>query len=594
MSLPTRILLGMVAGVALGLALGPRSALLSRDTLVIRQPERVTLRAAPDPDARKVTVRTGVPLRLRVLGERRGADGQSWYELHLRGGDRGVEAKAPPAPPTDGEKGGAARARGAGTPKDGENEQRAGQGAEQDLTVYLPVDRAPPRVSALGYDVIRYVSPVGRLFLRLIKMVIVPLVFCSLLVGVASLGDLGKLGKMGGLTVGYFLSTTALAITVGLVLANAAKPGRYVEPRDREQLSRGYAEEAEEKTKTEDGPGGDTFLDRLVDMVPDVPLHAATRHSPNMLQVIVFALFMGIAFMLVPGDKARPALSFFESINEVMITIVQIVMELAPFGVLALLAAVTGSTGLSVLGALAAYTGVVLAALAIHGTVTYGAAVKLLARYPLRRFYGGIRPAQLIAFSTSSSSATLPVSIRVAQQNLGVSGRAASFVLPLGATINMDGTALYQGVAAVFIAQVFGLDLSLGQQLEVLFTATLASVGAAGVPGAGIITLAMVLTSIGVPTAGVALILGVDRLLDMFRTAVNVTGDLSCTVFVAGRTGELGDPDAAPSEGEAGSAGLGNTGDSLRFDPTAGPPTEEASAPGTEAPPEPGAPFDRH
>ncbi len=507
----------MAVGVLVGLTLGPRSGLLERDRIISERGGQAELYERPDPEAKRVAPGTRTRLRLRVVGQRKGQDEQSWYEVRFQ--------------------------------RSGDAFTGAGRGESRQVRAFVPMDRAPPVVSNTGYDILRWLDPVGRLFLRLIKMVIVPLVFCSLLVGVASLKDLGKLGRMGGMTFGYFLATTAIAITLGLVAANAVRPGRYISPKDRDQLSRSYAAEAREKSEAKvkkgKGPIHDTALDQVVDMVPDVPLHAATRKTPAMLQVIVFALFMGIGFILVGPDKARAGLALFDSINEVMIKIVQLVMELAPFGVLALLAGVTGSAGASVLGALAAYSGVVLAALLVHGTVVYGLAVRFLSGFSLRSFYRGIRPAQLIAFSTSSSSATLPVSIRVAQEQLGVSGRAAGFVLPLGATINMDGTALYQGVAAVFIAQVFGMDLNLGQQLEVLFTATLASVGAAGVPGAGIFTLAMVLQSIGVPTAGIALILGVDRLLDMFRTAVNVTGDLSCTVFVARRAGEFVEPAVA-------------------------------------------------
>ncbi|MFH2008110.1 MAG: dicarboxylate/amino acid:cation symporter [bacterium] len=527
--MPTRILIGMAVGVVVGLLLGPRSTLLERDTLVIRE-RGETLKTAPDPRAEPVNPEGEGTLLLEVLGRVQGVDGQPYYKVRFRQEAREVEMEP-----------GKARTPGRKI-------------AARTVVAYLAVAGAPPPVSRFGHALLEILNPFGRLFLRLIKMVIVPLVFVSLLLGVASLGSLGKLGRMGGVTFTYFLATTALAITIGLTLANVVKPGKYVKPEDRDKLSRAYAEKAQEKTKSEEAKQG--TLNRLVDMVPDVPLWSATKRHPNMLQLIVFAFIMGIGFLLIPAARAAPALAVFESINDVMVKIVELVMELAPFGVLALLAGVAGTAGVGVLGALAAYSGVVLAALAIHTAVTYSLAVRFLARYPLRRFYTGIRKAQLIAFSTSSSSATLPVSIQVARENLGVSNRAAGFVLPLGATVNMDGTALYQGVAAVFIAQVFGMNLTVVQQMEVLFTATLASVGAAGVPGAGIITLAMVLTAIGVPTAGIALILGVDRLLDMFRTGVNVTGDLSATVLVARMTGEFdnGVPpaDARDGEGETG------------------------------------------
>lgn len=514
-SLPTRIVIGMVVGVAIGLTLGPRSELLHRGALVYQERGKATVLAQPRAGAPRLAPHKGrAELIMDVVERVIGPDGRSYYKVRYE-----LEAETSTGPPRF------------GAPKEAQTRSRTLEG-------FVAVEGAPPRVSRFGHSLLAVLNPFGRLFLRLIKMVIVPLVFASLLIGVASLGSLGKLGRMGGLTFGYFLMTTAIAITIGLACANVIKPGRYVDARDRDRLSQTYADQAQEKVNSEKVVRRGV-LNRVVDMVPDVPLWAATGPRPNMLQLIVFAIVLGIGFLMIPAARARPALQFFESINDVMVRIVQLVMELAPFGVLALLAGVSGTAGVGVLSALAVYSLVVLGALLIHGLVTYGLAVRLVARYSLVRFFGGIRQAQLIAFSTSSSSATLPVSIRVARENLGVSGRAASFVLPLGATVNMDGTALYQGVAAVFIAQMFGMDLTIGQQLEVLFTATLASVGAAGVPGAGIITLAMVLTAIGVPMSGIALILGVDRLLDMFRTAVNVTGDLSATVLVARASGEL-------------------------------------------------------
>lgn len=505
----------MVVGVVVGLTLGPRSALLHKDVIVYQQRGKAKVLAQPQVGAKRLAPRKGrTELVMDVLRRVRGGDGNDYYKVRYV-----LEAEQSMGPP----KFGAKKPR---LPK------------RRTVVGYVAVDGAPPMMSGVGHSVLSVLNPLGRLFLRLIKMVIVPLVFASLLLGVASLGSLSKLGRMGGLTFGYFLMTTAVAITIGLVCANTIKPGKYVDPKDRDLLAQTYAEQVQKKVQ-QVGAVRTGTLNRVVDMVPDVPLWAATKPRPNMLQIIVFAIVLGIGFLMIPAARARPALQFFESINDVMVRIVQLVMELAPFGVLCLLAGVSGTAGAGVLSALVVYSVVVLGALLIHALFTYGLAVRLLGRYSLLRFYGGIRQAQLIAFSTSSSSATLPVSIRVARENLGVSNRAASFVLPLGATVNMDGTALYQGVAAVFIAQVFGMDLTVGQQLEVLFTATLASVGAAGVPGAGIITLAMVLTAIGVPMSGIALILGVDRLLDMFRTAVNVTGDLSATVIVARASGEL-------------------------------------------------------
>ncbi|MGH7601889.1 MAG: dicarboxylate/amino acid:cation symporter, partial [bacterium] len=247
---------------------------------------------------------------------------------------------------------------------------------------------------------------------------------------------------------------------------------------------------------------------------------------------------VGVVLTMLPQEKTRPVLAFFDGVNEAMLKLVMIIMEIAPYGVFALIATMIAEFGLGILGTLAKYSLVVVLGLIVHAGVIYPMFLKIFTRLPIRKFYRGIRPAQLIAFSSSSSSATLPVTIECVEQNLGVSKTVAGFVLPLGATINMDGTALYQGVAAVFIAQVFGIELSLAQQAMIVLTATLASIGAAGVPGVGMITLALVLKTIGVPLEGIALIVGVDRLLDMFRTVVNVTGDASCASVVAATEGE--------------------------------------------------------
>jgi len=258
----------------------------------------------------------------------------------------------------------------------------------------------------------------------------------------------------------------------------------------------------------------------------------------DMLQIIFFAVFFGVALTLIPKEKGDMVVAVFDAVNDAMVTCVNVIMMLAPYGVLALVANVVGQSGASVLIALGVYALTVMLGLLTHAACIYTSVVRVVGKVNPLDYWRAARPAQLLAFSTSSSSATLPVTMECAEKNLGISGQVASFVLPLGSTVNMDGTALYQGVAAVFIAQVFGIHLTLGDQLNVVLTATLASIGAAGVPGVGMVTLALVLTSIGVPTVGVALILGVDRILDMFRTSVNVTGDLSAAVLVAATEGE--------------------------------------------------------
>jgi Na+/H+-dicarboxylate symporter len=380
--------------------------------------------------------------------------------------------------------------------------------------------------------------PAGILFVRLIRMIVVPLVFSSLFVGTASLGDIRKLGRIGLKTMGYYLCTTALAITIGLILANTAGPGRSIDAATTEGLISSYGEAAGEQIEIAlEKPG---VIDTLIGIVPLNPV--ASLAEGNLLQIIFFALISGIAVTLIPGKRAGPLIAFFESVNDAMIKLVHIVMKLAPIGVLALIGSVVGQFGTDILVSLLSYSLVVAAGLIIHVAFVYSSAIKLFSGMKIRDFLKGIRPAQLIAFSTSSSSATLPVTMECAEDNLGVSDEVTSFVLPLGATINMDGTALYQGVAAVFIAQVYGISLSFGDQITIVLMATLASIGAAGVPGVGIITLAMVLEQIGVPLEGIALILGVDRILDMMRSAVNVTGDASAAVIVASSEGELGEP----------------------------------------------------
>ena len=382
---------------------------------------------------------------------------------------------------------------------------------------------------------IAIIRPIGDAFIKLITMIVVPLVFASILVGVASLGDLAKLGRIGIKTIAYYLTTTSIAITIGLVLANLFRPGSRLAPDIKDRLLADFSSAAEVNIERAAAPP--SVVDTLLDIIPTNPI--ASLAEASMLQIIFFAMVFGIALTYLDKSKTDPVLRFMDAVNEAMIQLVHLVMKIAPYGVFALIAAIIGQYGLGILRTLVVYSVVVVAGLAIHATVVYPAAVKLFAGMSPIHFFKGIAPAQLVAFSTSSSNATLPVTMECAEENLGVSEEVSAFVLPLGATINMDGTALYQGVATIFIAQVYGLDLTLSQQLLVVLTATLASVGAAGVPGVGMITLALVLKTVGVPVEGIALILGVDRILDMCRTAVNITGDSSCAVVVAASEGEL-------------------------------------------------------
>ena len=311
-------------------------------------------------------------------------------------------------------------------------------------------------------------------------------------------------------------------------MANIIKPGNLLSPDDRSRLISSY--EGAAGNTVEAASEAPTLTDQIISIVPSNPVKSLA--SGEMLQIIFFALMFGIALTLLDQKKSQPVVSLLDYMNEAMVMLVHIAMKLAPVGVAALLFKVVGSTGLSVLVALSVYGLVVIGGLLAHLIITYGSIVKLGAKLPFLPFIKAIRPAMMVAFSTSSSSATLPVTKECAEDNINVSPPVSSFVIPLGATINMDGTALYQGVAAIFIAQIYGMDLSVGDQATIVTSATLASVGAAGVPGAGMITLAMVLTAIGVPTEGLALVLGVDRLLDMFRTATNVVGDSAVTVLM--------------------------------------------------------------
>lgn len=373
---------------------------------------------------------------------------------------------------------------------------------------------------------IRVIEPLGDLFLRLIKFIIAPLILSTLVIGVASSGDPKQLGRMGAKTVIYYMLTTAVAIIIGTAVALAFSPGKGI---DTSVADSEMAEEAAEQ----DTPG---TVETLLHIVPENPFEALAE--AEILQIIFFALFIGIAITLV-GEKAQPVYRFFDGFAEIMYKITGIIMKVVPIGVLGLVAPVVGEQGISVLWPLFKVIMAVLIAAVVHAIIVYGSAVRLFAKMSPLVFFKGISPAAIVAFSTASSAGTLPVTLKNTQENLGVSNKISSFVLPLGATINMDGTAIYQGVSVIFIAQFYNLDLSLLQLLTVVLTTVLASIGTAGVPGAGLIMLTMVLSSIGLPLEGIALIAGVDRILDMIRTCVNIVGDASAAVVVAGSEKEL-------------------------------------------------------
>ena len=390
-----------------------------------------------------------------------------------------------------------------------------------------------------------WIAPFGKIFINLLKLIAVPLVLSSLITGVASLSDLKKLSRIGGKTITIYIATTAIAVTIGLISVNILEPGKTIPDDMKIKLQNTYQSAASGKLEAAQEVKERSALQPIVDMVPSNFFSSASNNR-NMLQVVFVAIIMGIALIQIPKDKARPVLAFMEGINDLVIKLVDNIMLMAPIGVFALIAdTITSVAGnnlnnvLELLSALGFYMFAVIIGLLIQMFVTYTAVLKLFSNMSLKKFYQGIAPAQLLGFSTSSSGATLPVTMERCEEELGVSEEVSSFVLPLGATINMDGTALYQAVAAVFIAQTLGMDLTLGAQLTIVLTAVLASIGTAAVPGAGIIMLVIILEAIGVPSAGIALILGVDRILDMMRTVTNVTGDATVAVAVASSENQL-------------------------------------------------------
>lgn len=392
-----------------------------------------------------------------------------------------------------------------------------------------------------------YIKPFGTIFINALKMIAVPLVLASLIVGVSNLGDISKLSRIGGKTIGTYLLTTVVAISTGLILVNIFQPGKSLPIETRENLMSLYEGDAGDRLGQAAELQEQSPLQPLVDIVPQNIFDASTDNSA-MLQVVFFAIIVGIALLQIPKEKGNPVILFFDGLNDVIIQIVNYIMMMAPYGVFALMASLivdiageNPDSAIELLMALLKYSLVVTGGLFLMILVVYPLILISFTKVKYLDFFRAIRPAQLLAFSTSSSSATLPVTMKQVEEELGVSEEVSSFVLPLGATVNMDGTSLYQGVAAVFIAQALGMELSLTQQLMIVLTATLASIGSAGVPGAGLIMLIIVLESIGVPAAGIALIIAPDRILDMFRTVVNVTGDATVCTIVASTEGELPD-----------------------------------------------------
>ena len=383
-----------------------------------------------------------------------------------------------------------------------------------------------------------WVKPFGTIFINALKLIAMPLILGSLIKGVSDLKDISRLSRMGGRTIGIYIMTTVVAVTIGLIMVNTIKPGKSISEETRQELVEAYQSDAEEKQAVAQKQKDAGPLQALVDLVPD-NIFKATTENGNMLQVIFFALFFGIGLILIPAEKSKPVKDFFDAFNEVILKLIDLIMLVAPYGVFALLAAlVVESPSLDLFSALGMYALTLVIGLFLMG-LFYLLLVWIFVKFKPKKFIEGIAPAQLLAFSTSSSAATLPVTMERVEEHLGVDEEVASFVLPIGATINMDGTSLYQAVAAVFIAQAFGMDLSVGTQLGIIMTATLASIGAAAVPGAGMVMLVIVLGQAGIPEAGLALIFAIDRPLDMCRTVVNITGDASVSMMVAKSVGKL-------------------------------------------------------
>ncbi len=386
---------------------------------------------------------------------------------------------------------------------------------------------------SFGKDFIKgWIKPFGNIFINALKMIAVPLIFASLIKGVTELKDVSKLSKMGLKTISIYVLTTMLAVSIGLILVNISKPGNFLDETTKQELLSNYqgnANSAIEKASQQKDVGP---LQMLEDIVPSNIIKASSENG-NMLQVIFFAVLLGIGLIMIPEEKAKPVKDFFDGLNDVILKLIDIIMLAAPVGVFALMAAlVSESPSINLFKALGVYGITVIVGLIIMLGV-YALMVYFFTKKSPLFFYQGLLPAQMLAFSTSSSAATLPVTMERVEEHLGVDKEVSSFVLPIGATVNMDGTSLYQAVAAVFIAQAFGMNLDLQTQLGIIVTATLASIGSAAVPGAGMVMLVIVLAQAGIPEAGLALIFAIDRPLDMCRTTINITGDAAVAMVIA-------------------------------------------------------------
>lgn len=390
--------------------------------------------------------------------------------------------------------------------------------------------------------VIDWVKPFGTIFINLLKMIAVPLILVSLINGLGDLKDISKLSKLGGRTVALYLITTVSAVSLGIILANLIQPGGFINQESRESLLSSFAGDAQQKIQLAASAKNQGPLQPLIDVVPENIFFAMTDNAA-MLQVILFAILIGIGLILIDPVKAQPVSSFFRGFNDIILKMIDIIMMAAPIGVFALMASLMAEIpDFSTLQALLVYAATVLLGLGILIFIFYPTLLVVFANVSPIRFFKAIMPAQLLAFSTSSSAATLPVTMERVTDHLGVDEEVSSFVLPLGATVNMDGTSLYQAVAAIFIAQAFGMQLDLATQIMIVVTATLASIGSAAVPSAGMVMLVIVLGQAGIPEAGLALIFAIDRPLDMVRTMTNITSDAAVAAIVARSVDKMHDP----------------------------------------------------
>lgn len=397
----------------------------------------------------------------------------------------------------------------------------------------LAANRTAPDAAWLAWFNTNVANPVGQVFLRMLLMVVIPLVFASITLGVAGLGDLRKVGRVGARTLAYFFLSTTLSATLGLVLVNAVRPGAGMDPAVRAELLEAYRSQAQGLQAS----GATEFgINTLVNIVPRNPVQAAA--GMDMLAVIFFAIMFGAALTLIPQERAKPMVQVLDALGDVVIKIIDFAMALAPYGVFGLIFFTTSRFGWDLLRQLGIYVAVVVGGLLIYATVGLSLLVRIFGRLNPLVFWKKARASVITAFSTSSSSATIPTNISVAERELQIPPKIAGFVIPLGATMNMNGTALYEGVTVLFLAQVFGVDLSIGTQLIVILLSVLMAIGAAGVPGGSLPLIMVVLGTVGVPPESIAIILGVDRILDMCRTTLNVAGDLTAAVYVARSEGE--------------------------------------------------------